>query len=84
MHSIIIYGFEVEIYPENKSKGQKSTGMFSLAKNSWIVKPEKKEISVDGDEVKKKYNNEVNTITNFESISKKKNFDFEIFMAGAS
>lgn len=76
-HDIEIFGFEVEIYPEDKARGQKPTGIFSLAKNSWIVKPEKKDIKVDDSVIKSKYDDEVNTIMSFIDISKKKNFDYE-------
>lgn len=75
-HSIQIFGFEVEIYPENKSKNQISTGMFSLAKNKWLITPEKKDIKVDKELVKKKYQNEVDKILQIEDETKKKNYDY--------
>lgn len=76
-HEIEIYGFEVEVYPENKSKNQKSIGLFSLAKNQWVVKPEKIEVKVDKDLVKKHYQNEVDKILQIEDSTKKKNFDYK-------
>jgi hypothetical protein len=76
-HKIEMFGFEVEVYPENKSKNQRPSGLFSLAKNEWITKPIKISEKVDKDLVKKKYQNEVDKILQIEDESKKKNFDYE-------
>lgn len=76
-HEIEMFGFEVEVYPENKAKNQRPNGLFSLAKNEWITKPKKIDEKVDKDLVKKKYQNEVDKILQIEDESKKKNFDFQ-------
>ncbi len=76
-HNIEMFGFPIEIYPEDKAKGQKASGIFSLAKNKWIIIPVKKDIKVDRDLVKKKYQNEVDKILQIEDESKKKNSDFQ-------
>ncbi len=76
-HEIEIFGFPVEVYPEDKSKNQKSSGMFSLAKNEWIIKPHKVDEKVDKELVKKKYQNEVDKILQIEDSSKKRNFDYQ-------
>ena len=76
-HTIEMFGLEVEVYPENKSKNQKSNGMFSLAKNEWIVKPKRTEEKVDKELVRKRYQNEVDKILQIEDLSKKKSFDYE-------
>lgn len=80
-HEIEMFGFEVEVYPENKSKNQRPSGLFSLIKNEWITKPKKTEEKVDKDLVKKKYQNEVDKILQIEDESKKKNFDFQNVIA---
>ena len=76
-HEIDIFGFDVEVYPEDKAKGQMPSGVFSLAKDKWLVQPEKKDIKVDKELVKKKYQNEVDKILQIEDETKKKNFDYE-------
>lgn len=76
-HQIEMFGFEVELYPEDKAKEQKASGIFSLARNKWLVTPEKKDIKVDKELVKKKYQNEVDKILQIEDETKKKNFDYE-------
>lgn len=76
-HEIELYGYKVEVYPENVSKNQKSTGMFSLIKNEWIVSPKREDlISIDKNQIKKKYQSEVDKILQIENMSKKKTFDY--------
>jgi len=76
-HEIEMFGFKVEVYPEDKAKEQKASGIFSLARNKWLVKPEKKEIKFDKELVKKKYQGEVDKILQMEDETKKKNFDYQ-------
>jgi len=76
-HEIDMFGFRVEVYPEDKAKEQKPSGLFSLAKNKWIIQPEKKDVKFDKELVKKKYQNEVDKILQIEEETKKKNFDYE-------
>lgn len=76
-HKIEIYGFEVEVYPEDKSRNQTPNGIFSLVKNKWNIIPEKKDIKVDKELIKKKYQNEVDKILQIEDETKKRNFDYE-------
>ena len=76
-HEIDMFGFRVEVYPEDKAKEQKPSGLFSLAKNKWIIRPEKKDVKFDKELVKKKYQNEVDKILQIEEETKKKNFDYE-------
>jgi len=76
-HEIEIYGFKVEVYPENKAKNQKANGIFSLIKNEWIVKPVKtSDKNIDKDLIRKKYQNEVDKILRIESEAKRKDFDY--------
>ena len=42
--NIKIYGFPVELYVQDENEPHASTGVYSLEKNEWIVKPEKKTI----------------------------------------
>jgi hypothetical protein len=76
-HIIDMFGFDVEVYPENKAKKQTAAGIFSLAKNKWLITPVKKDVKVDKELVKKKYQSEVDKILQIEDETKKKNFDYE-------
>ena len=76
-HVIEMFGFDVEVYPENKAKKQTAAGIFSLAKNKWLITPVKKDVKVDKELVKKKYQNEVDKILQIEDETQQKNFDYE-------
>ena len=53
-HDIRIKGYEVEVYIQDISEPHKSTGIFSLLKDKWIVRPEKVDIEPDEDMIKEK------------------------------
>ena len=42
---ITIYGFPVEVYAQDKNEPHASSGVYSLEKNKWLVKPEHKALS---------------------------------------
>ena len=42
--NIKIYGFPVELYVQDEDEPHASSGVYSLERNEWIVKPEKKNI----------------------------------------
>ncbi len=53
-HDIKIKGYEVEVYIQDVSEPHKSTGIFSLMKDKWLVKPERLDIEPDEDMIKEK------------------------------
>lgn len=53
-HDIRIKGYEVEVYIQDISEPHKSTGIFSLLKDKWIVRPQKVDIEPDEDMIKEK------------------------------
>jgi predicted nucleotidyltransferase len=55
-HDIKIYGFDVEIYVQDDDAEHYSSGVYSVLKNEWDIKPEKKKISVKDKAVKDKAN----------------------------
>lgn len=44
LHDIRIYGYEVEIYVENVGDVHKSSGVYSIANDSWIAAPDAEDI----------------------------------------
>lgn len=48
--NIKIFGFPVEVYVQDKNEPHASSGVYSLEKNKWVIKPEKQ--SVDKKELK--------------------------------
>ena len=68
LHDITIYGHEVEIYVENAGEAHKSSGMYSISKNEWIVIPSPEKIDFDYPTARKKADaiqTEVNMIEKF-------------------
>lgn len=53
-HEVKIYGYDVEIYIQDVNEPHHSTGIYSVLKNEWSVKPEKKKINIDNSSVKEK------------------------------
>jgi len=54
LHDIMIYGYEVEIYVENVGEVHKSTGIYSITNNDWIVVPSPEQIEFDYVSARKK------------------------------
>jgi len=47
LHDITIYGHEVEIYVENIGEVHKSSGIYSLIENQWIIEPSADKVDYD-------------------------------------
>ena len=46
-HNITMYGHEVEIYVEDKGEVHKSTGIYSITNDDWIVEPSPEKVDFD-------------------------------------
>ena len=46
-HNILIKGYEVEIYVEDKRESHKSSGIYSIMRDEWIKKPKKYHNEID-------------------------------------
>ncbi len=67
-HDITIYGHEVEIYVENVGEVHKSSGLYSIVKDAWIIEPSPEKIDFDYITARKKADSletEVNLINKF-------------------
>ena len=74
-HDIHIKGFNVEVYIQDVSKKNRSTGVYSLLNNKWITEPKKEEFELDKEQIQQKYSDMVLKIKNAletESIDKLK------------
>jgi hypothetical protein len=47
MHTIDIYGFEVELYVENTSDVHHSSGLYSLLDSEWVTEPSRRDVEID-------------------------------------
>jgi len=59
-HDIRIHGFEVEIYVENAGEEHKSSGIYSLLKDEWIIEPDQVAVEIDYQTAKKKSDDYMN------------------------
>lgn len=57
-HNVHIFDFPVELYPQGTDEGLTADGVYSLKKDKWLKKPNKKEVEINEKEVEsysKKY-----------------------------
>jgi hypothetical protein len=54
MHTIDIYGFEVELYVENTSDVHHSSGLYSLLDSEWVTEPNRRDVEIDFATARKK------------------------------
>jgi len=75
-HRILLHDFEVEIYVENTGEDHKSTGVYSITNDEWIVEPQQLDINIDFETANKKaedYKQQADQIS--QMISKGKDLD---------
>jgi len=68
LHDIMIYGHEVEIYVENAGETHRSSGIYSIMGDGWIIEPSPDKIEFDYTTARKKADaieTEVNLINTF-------------------
>jgi len=56
-HNIFLKGYEVEVYVQNTNEDHKSSGVYSVQNDEWVIKPEKEETErapVDKQNIEKK------------------------------
>ena len=66
---LTIYGFNVELYVQDTNEKHSSTGVYSLDKDKWILKPERsklKNTKINKDLIKKKVSEYVNRVDELE------------------
>lgn len=73
-HDIFMSGHQVEIYIQDSNEPHHSTGVFSVQKDDWIVRPEKKTIAIDDELVLKKANMLADQIERAEDFLEEKNY----------
>jgi len=61
-HDIKIKGYDVELYVQDIDEEHHSTGVYSILKDKWVIKPNIQDDYIDKKLVTKKYNNIVNKV----------------------
>lgn len=75
-HDILILGYEVETYCQDKSEKHSASGQFSLLDNKWIKKPSKEDFTPDEDLIKRKAQTIMSKIDDVE-IDFRNHFNYE-------
>ena len=69
-HDIKIKGHDLEFYAQDAEQEHHSTGVFSLVKNDWVVKPSRQDsLKVDAEAVRKKASDLMNKIDHIANMS---------------
>ena len=62
--NLSIYGFPVEIYIQDESEKHTSSGVYSILRNKWLIKPSKEHPYIDKEKIKQKSASLINRIDN--------------------
>ena len=80
-HNVEMFGYKVELYPQDIDIEQNPRATYSLANNTWIQKPgQEAKFQIDKTLVKKKYQDKVDAILYFEDLVKKSKSDYKKLM----
>lgn len=61
-HDIHLKGHNVEVYIQDVTKENRSTGVYSLMQDKWLSEPQKENIEIDKEKIQEKYNDYVRKI----------------------
>ena len=75
IHTIKIKGYEVEIYVQDKDEPHYSTGVYSLLSDSWINKPQQKNIDPDVGLINKKIEYYADMVDEAEDLYDEKDYE---------
>jgi predicted nucleotidyltransferase len=74
-HNISFFGHEIEIYVQNLNEKHHSTGIYSLLREEWLVKPTRVEPKIDVQMVKRKADSFIDMIDRAEDLYYDKNYE---------
>jgi len=78
VHDIKIYGYDVELYAQDKKESHFSTGVYSILKNKWDEYPKKESFKIDRDILISKVKSWTNKIDEIIESSKEDDIDESI------
>jgi len=61
-HDIHLKGHNVEVYIQDITKENRSSGVYSLMQDKWLTEPQKENILIDKEKIQQKYNDYVRKI----------------------
>lgn len=68
IHDIKIFGYDVELYIQDKNSEAVSSGVYSVLNDEWIVFPKKENLDIDKKLLKEKIEQWINIIDNVDDI----------------
>ena len=70
IHNIIIYGYEVEIYVENVGDEHRSSGIYSIMNDDWVVQPDSEDVHFNFSVARAKSDDVITQINLIEKFAK--------------
>ena len=67
-HKILIKGFEVEVYVQDLSEPHISTGIYSIMKNQWLIKPKKQITDINWDDISLKVQSFIDQVDDLKEV----------------
>ena len=61
-HDIHLKGHNVEVYIQDVTKENRSSGVYSLMQDKWLTEPQKENVEIDREKIQQKYNDYVRKI----------------------
>ena len=61
-HDIHLKGHNVEVYIQDVTKENRSSGVYSLMQDKWLTEPQKENVLIDKEKIQQKYNDYVRKI----------------------
>ena len=81
-HDIHLKGHNVEVYIQDVTKENRSTGVYSLMQDKWISEPQKENIEIDKEKIQEKYNDfvrKINSALKAQDIDKLKSIIKDVY-----
>jgi predicted nucleotidyltransferase len=81
-HDIHLKGHNVEVYIQDVTKENRSTGVYSLMQDKWLSEPQKENIEIDKEKIQEKYNDfvrKINSALKAQDIDKLKSIIKDVY-----
>ncbi len=81
-HDIHLKGHNVEVYIQDVTKENRSTGVYSLMQDKWLSEPQKENIQIDKEKIQEKYNDfvrKINSALKAQDIDKLKSIIKDVY-----
>lgn len=73
-HEITVHGYPVEVYVQHVKDKLRSTAIYSVANDKWVLMPEKTQFKLDKDVIKRKLDKLFDRLKNIETLYNKQEY----------